>query len=270
MSLGSQQYMAVIVSSSFAFNWGFSPVTFIMWNTLFGLTLGFLVGYIFSRLRILPMVYGLGVALILECVSFAANANGISFFGEPVTATINSLPFVLGATIIMLLAITYLFGFTAYGYSKRAIEGNQILARDAGINILINCIICYSLAGALVAVSGTFETAYKGSLIPVLNNGTVSVISSGLLTFMLGRFISRWTNLVIGIAVATLTMRIFVMGLSKLMLSINIQNLILYLAFIVFLIISANYYNLEYNKNRKIRIQQAHEIKSQLGKQTTM
>jgi len=261
MSLGSQQYVIVIVSTSIAFKLGLGPIGLIIWNILFGLALGLLIGGIFSRLRILPMVYGLGMALILECVAFAANANGISFFGKLGVSAINSLPFILGATIIMLLVITYLFNFTKFGYSKRAIEGNQVIARDAGINILTNCIICYSLAGGLVAIAGTFETAYKGSLIPVLNNGTVSVITSGLLTFMLGMFISRWSNSVVGIAISTLTMKILIMGLSKLMLSISIQNLILYIIFVIYLIISTNSYWFEYSKNKKLRIQQAHEMR---------
>lgn len=263
MSLGSQQYVVVIVASSFAFNLGLNAVGLIVWNILFGLILGFLVGFIFSRLRILPMVYGLGIALVLECIAFAANPNGISFFGRPGVTTINSLIFILGTTIIMLFIITYLFNFTEYGYSKRAIEGNQIIASDAGINILKNCILCYSLAGALAAIAGTFETAYKGSLTPVLNNGTVSVITAGLMTFMLGNFIARWSNTVVGIAIATLTMKIFISGLSKLMMSNSIQNLILYMVFVIFLIVSSNIYRIEYNRNKKLRIQQAHEIRHQ-------
>ena len=267
MSLGAQQYVIVIVAGGIAFKLGLSAAGILAFNTVFGLALGLLVGFIFSKLRILPMVYGLGMALILECIAFAVNPNGISYYGKKGVDTINSTPFILCATVLILIVISYLFNYTEYGYAKRAIEGNQMIAKDAGISIMKNCMICYMLAGGLIAVSGTFETAYRGSLTPVLNNGTVTVITSGLLTFMLGMFIAKWSNQGVGIAVASVTMRIFVIGLSKLLLSSDIQSLILYTTFVAFLIVSANSYRIKYNRVKRARIAEARVMRETLKQQ---
>ena len=53
---------------------------------------------------------------------------------------------------------------SVFGYKRRAIRGNQKLAVDSGINIYINCLICYAMAGALVAVSGVFDNMNQEKL----------------------------------------------------------------------------------------------------------
>lgn len=50
-----------------------------------------------------------------------------------------------------MLVMTYLFQYSGFGYNRRAIQGNQKLAHDAGINIYKNAFLCYVAAGALVA-----------------------------------------------------------------------------------------------------------------------
>ncbi len=263
MSLGAQRQLVVIVGSLLGFSMGLDAVGLMLWNLLFGLGVGLIVGLVFSKLRILPMVYGLGMALVLECIAFAVKDDGITFYGRSVTSNINSLPFIITAMLIIVVVVTVLFNFTSYGYEKKTIEGNQGIAQDVGINILKNCVICYLLAGALIGVSGTFDIAYTGSLTPVLGNGTISIITAGLLPFMLGSFIGHWSNKVIGMALGSLTIRIFIIGLSKLMLSISIQNLLLYSIFVLYLVISANAYRVTYYKNRKKRIAQAKKLLEQ-------
>jgi hypothetical protein len=81
----------------------------------------------------------------------------------------------------------------------------------------------------------------------------------------LGIFLGRWSNQAVGILVATLTLRIFAMGLAKLQLSeamSNVVNMFLYLAFLVYLA------NENYFKKRKAwadRLVEVQEKKSKLG-----
>lgn len=79
-----------------------------------------------------------------------------------------------------MLVMTYLFQYSGFGYNRRAIQGNQKLAHDAGINIYKNAFLCYVAAGALVAIAGVFDTAYKSSLVPVLGMNSNSTVFANM------------------------------------------------------------------------------------------
>ena len=93
--------------------------------------------------------------------------------------------------------MTYLFQYSGFGYNRRAIQGNQKLAHDAGINIYKNAFLCYVAAGALVAIAGVFDTAYKSSLVPVLGMNSNSTVFANMFPMAVGVWLAKKSNPVV-------------------------------------------------------------------------
>ena len=254
LSAGSQMFMGCIFGGNIALILNLGGVGVLVFSMFVGALAGMVVGLLFISLRILPMVLGIGVTLIYECVSFAAfNQQGLMLFGKNGVAILSNVPFIITIVGIIILGVTYLLQFSKFGYERRAIIGNQKISSDSGINIFINCVICYIMAGALVSVAGVFDAAFKGSMVPVLGMSSFTPVFLNIFPMFIGIWLSRYCNPVVGFLVSCLSVRIFIMGLSKLGMDGNQQISILFMVFLLFMIFSMNEDKIEYSRARKAR-----------------
>ncbi len=152
MSAGSQMYVGCIIGGNIALALGLGGIGVLVFSTFVGGIAGLIVGFLFIKLRILPMILGLGMALIYECLSFAVNnQQGLMLFGEDGMNILSQTWFITVCLILVIFVITFLFQNSLFGYRRRAISGNQRLAGEFGINIYRNCVGCYLLGGCLAA-----------------------------------------------------------------------------------------------------------------------
>jgi len=267
LSTGAQMYLGCILGGNIALKLGFGGVGVLIGSILVGCLAGFIVGVVFINLRILSMVLGLGMTLIYECISFASyKQQGLMLFGKPGVGILSNIWFIVSVAAMIILFMTYMLQLSVFGYKRRAIRGNQKLAVDSGINIYINCLICYAMAGALVAVSGVFDTAFKGTLNPVLgmssNNNTFYNMFPMRVGMFLGVFIG---NPIIGIFASSISLNILILGMAKLGLDQSLQTIIIFSIFLFFMIYNMNQEKLEYNKRKrerkKIALQHRREMK---------
>lgn len=223
-----------------------------------GAATGYLIGKLFTVMRILPMVYGLGIAMILECICFASfHSNGLILFGVEGAEILSELWFIGLVFLVVLLLMSYLCSYTSFGYEWRAIQGNQKIAAGNGINIFKNCVICYVIAGGLAGLAGVFNAAYSGTVLPELGLSTISAVTNNLFALFLGVFIGQWSNLVVGILAASLSVQMMTLGLAKSGMSSSMQTVFIYAVFIIFLIFRGRFSDLAVNKERKERIRLA-------------
>jgi len=262
LSAGSQMYLACILGGNLAMNLTGSlgeaaeGIFILLLSMLVGAFAGALVGFLYVKLRILPMVLGLGVALVYECISFIVNNNqGLIMYGK---GRVLSNWWFLGITVIVVMAVmTYLFQYSYFGFNRRAIRGNQKLAADVGINIYSNAVVCYILAGVLVAIAGIFTTVYETRLYPVLGMSSNSYVFVNLFPMAVGMWLARKTNPVVGIFVGALSVQLLILGLGKFSvigMSSYMQTCIRYLCWLVFTIYRMNEDRFGYAKERKERI----------------
>lgn len=264
LSLGAQMYMGCIFGGNIALSLGLGGVGILVLSIVVGALCGLLVGVIFVNLRILPMVLGIGMTLVFECISFGAyNQQGLMLFGKPSVKILSDVNFILVVALLLLIVMTFLVQYSGYGYKWRAIQGNQKLSSDAGINIFTNCVVSYLLAGALAGCAGVFDTAYKGSLTPVLGMSSNVSVFSNLFPLFLGIAIGMpCRNPVLGILIGSTSLKILSLGLSKLAIGISWQNIIVYTLFMLFNIYRINAPRLKYQKNKRTRIELAKQMRN--------
>lgn len=259
LSLGSQMYVGVIFGGNIALSFGLGGAGVLVLSCLIGGLCGLIVGFVFIKLRILPMVLGLGMTLVFECICFAVNnQQGIIMFGKPGLEILSNIGFIMVMTVVIIFVAYFLYQLSGYGFRYRAIQGSQKLAADAGINIYTNCIMSYIIAGVLVACAGVFTTVYAGSLVPVLGMSSNSYVFSNMFPMVLGAWIgSMCHNRELGVGLAAVSVNIVILGLSKLGISNSVQNVIVYSLFLLLVVYNANKHKIAYWKARKARYEQA-------------
>lgn len=267
LSIGGQMYVGVIFGGLLAIRFGLGGVGMILLSSLIGGLCGLLVGVLFVNTRILPMILGVGMTLVFECVSFFANnQQGVTIFGKEGFSVLSDAGVSILVIAILLVVLTFVYEYSAYGFKLRAIQGNQALAHNSGINIYTNCILCYVLAGVLAACAGVFETAYKGSLVPVLGMGSNSIVFNNFFPMLLGAWIGTLcNNQTLGIFMGSLSVRVMMIGMSRLHLGASTQNIIVYVLLLLFVIFNTNKNKIAYRRLKRKRIAEAKRLRALRG-----
>ena len=174
--------------------------------------------------------------------------------------------FIIIVTLLVMLVMTYLFQYSGFGYNRRAIQGNQKLAHDAGINIYKNAFLCYVAAGALVAIAGVFDTAYKSSLVPVLGMNSNSTVFANMFPMAVGVWLAKKSNPVVGILAGSLSVQFLILGLAKFTaigVSDYMQTCIKYSVWLIFMIYRMNEDKFDHIKAKHARIALARKTRAQ-------
>lgn len=257
-STGSQMYLACILGGNLALSLNLGGVGVLLFSMVIGMLAGGFVGVLFVNLRILPMVLGLGISLVYECISFSMyNQQGLNLFGKQGVSILSNWGFIIVVMVIIMAVMTFLFQYSSFGYNRRAIQGNQKLANDAGINIYINAVLCYIAAGALVSIAGVFDTAYKSNLVPVLGMNSNSTVFANMFPMAVGVWLAKKSNPVIGIVAGSLSVQFLILGLSKFtMIGVSdyMQTCIRYSIWLIFMIYRMNEDKIALIKERHARI----------------
>lgn len=266
-STGSQMYLACILGGNLALSMNLGGVGVLLFSMVIGMLAGGFAGVLFVNLRILPMVLGLGLSLVYECISFSMyDQQGLNLFGKAGVEILSNRGFLVISMLVVILVMIYLFQYSSFGYNRRAIQGNQKLANDSGINIYINAVLCYVTAGALVSLAGVFDTAYKSNLVPVLGMSSNSPVFSNMFPMAVGVWLSRKTNPVIGILAGSLSVQFLIIGLSKFTvvgMSNYWQTCLKYTCWLIFMIYRMNEDEIHKIKAKRARIALAQKTRAQ-------
>lgn len=266
LSLGAQRLAGTIVGGIVAQMLGLSGIWILLFALAFGLAFGFITGMAFITLRVPPMVLGVGLGLVWECVPYVASqGKGLNLFGVAGVEVLSQTGFVVALMVVAGVFVTILMNTTRFGYQMRAIQGSQLISRNNGINIFRHAVICYTLAGGLVCVAGTVDVAFSTQMSATLGLASNAPVVTNMFAMVLGGYIGTRSNQAVGIIVAALTIRLFSFGLTSLELSeanANFANMILFILFLVFM---ANKSVVAQRRADALRIQQAQEKRRSLG-----
>ena len=266
LSLGAQRLAGTIIGGNIAQQLGLSGIWLLVFALVFGLIFGFITGMMFIITRVPPMVLGVGMGLIWEVIPFLyTGGKGLNLYGMKGNEIINNTYFTIICMVVIAAVCAILMNTTKYGYELKAIQGNQLVARNSGINVFKNAVICYTLAGGLACVGGMFDATYTTQMTANLGLASNGVVTANMFPMMLGAFIGQWTNDAVGTITAALTIQIFSYGLTQLEFSSPNSSAINSALFVMFLIYLANKEILKTKKLERARIKEAKAKKAELG-----
>ena len=266
LSLGAQRLAGTIVGGVIAMDLGLTGLWFLLFSVVFGLLFGFLTGMLFVITRVPPMVLGVGLGLVWECVPYVySEGKGLNLFGYAGTEILTSTPFTIIIMVAVGFFVTVIMNKTKFGCEMKAIQGSQFIARNSGINIFRHAVLCYTFAGALVCIGGIIDAAYQTQMSATLGLTSNSAVSSNMFAMMLGGYIGEKSNQATGVIVASFTLSIFFYGLTLMELSEANTSVVNQTVFVLFLVFLANRYFLKKRSAEKARIAQALERKKELS-----
>ena len=266
LSLGAQRLIGVIIGGNIAMKLGFNGIGLLIFAFLFGLVFGAVTGFAFVITKVPAMVLGIGVGLVYEAIAFiATDGVGLNIFGVQGMNILTSELFNVSVVVIFVLLIMYVLEYTTYGYHLRAIQGSQRISKAAGINVYLNAILSYSFAGGAVCVAGILDAAINNGMPCATGFTSNGSTMSNLFPMFLGLYLARWSNQPIGILAASLTLKIFALGLVRLNLNSSMTNVVTMALFLLFLIFLANENSGKVKRAEKARIAMAEEKKKLLA-----
>jgi len=266
LSLGAQRLAGTIIGSSIAIKLGLAGIWLLLFSLGFGLLFGLLTGLMFIITRVPPMVLGVGMGLIWEVLPFAyTGGKGLNLYGVSGNEILNNTYFTIVCMVIIAIFCAVIMNTTIFGYELKAIQGNQLVSRNSGINVFKNAVVCYTLAGGLVCIGGVFDAAYTTQMTANLGLSSNGVVTTNMFPMMLGAFIGAWTNDAVGTITAALSIQIFSYGLTQLEFSTPNSSAINSTLFVLFLVYLANKEIIKLHKKEKARVQEAKAKRAQLG-----
>jgi ribose/xylose/arabinose/galactoside ABC-type transport system permease subunit len=130
-----------------------------------GTMVGFVNGFLVTRLGILPIIVTLATAISLRGVAqILVEGSPIVAFENPTLDFIGNgrlgvVPFQVGLTALAFLAARVGLQRTVFGRHVLAVGGNAEAAHLAGVSVawVVGCV--YAISGSLAAIAGIIETA---------------------------------------------------------------------------------------------------------------
>jgi ribose transport system permease protein len=244
-SIGSILILSTILGANAALAWNLGPFGLLAACMVAGAILGTLSGLVYILLRLPPIVVSVGVAMIYEATGFLLNnGKGIRIINNPTLLIFAQQPYISILAIIVVIILVILLNFTKFGFDTNSLRGGQAIAVNIGINEKLNTVICYLLAGALMAAAGVISLSILGNMSPKLGLGSSAYMMNAFLPMFIGGFLAKYSDRNIGIIVGSFTQACIISGFAILGLSTSLQSVLNAVIVLAFLVFTSNSYKI--------------------------
>ncbi len=216
-------------------------LVYLLLCVVYGIILGLVSGLIFVFLKIPAIVVSLGVCLIYEGFAYVIT-NGKGSVDIPGSIAPDLYPMitnpwfmtiiVVGICIFMLITLRD----SKFGHDKLSILYGQKVAVDTGVNEIKNALICYALAGALIAVYTYIFSINQSKITVSTNLGTAMAVMQNFLPIFLGGLIAKHSNEVVGLVLGVFSVTLFKEGLAR--FGVDISTISLIVSFLIFAVLT--------------------------------
>ena len=255
-SVGSTLLLSVIAGGNFAQEHildlvpdAVAPVALLACIAVVGMACGLVSGLVYITLKLPPMVSSLGVAMVFEAIGFSINkGRGARFLGN-FSLLIWSKPLysvlLMGGVLIVLI---YLLNFTKFGYDCRSLQTGQKNAVDVGVNEHKNAVICYVIAGFLMACAGLVTLCKNGMIAPDTGLASQSYMMSAFLPMFIGQALAPYSDRNVGTVVGAFCQACLTSGLIYLGCGPSLKTVLDGMTVLLFLIYTSNSYKFGLHK----------------------
>ena len=244
-SIGSVMLLSTVIGAQLADRFGLGAAGMLVMFLLAGMVLGLVSGIIYVVLKVSPMVSSIGMTMIYEAFTYTlTGGDGIIMIGRN-----DLLVFATPAVTYLLCAaglivVVFLSRYTLFGSNFRALGSGQAVSVATGINEKRNAILCYVLAGILMACAGIINFSVLGTCQPKTGLSSSSYMMNAFLPLFIGMSLSRYTDNNVGILIGALTQALITSGFTKLGMSSTLQSVLNAVIVLGFLFFEANSYRI--------------------------
>ncbi|NTV89644.1 MAG: hypothetical protein HGA22_04680 [Clostridiales bacterium] len=256
-SVGATLILSVILGVDITQRLGLGPVGMLLICLTIGAVLGTISGLIYVWLRISPMVVSLGVTMIYEAIAFMYKNQGVKLIGKTEMLIFARQPYITFLALAILAVFVFLLNYTKFGYDTNSLRGGQQIAVNAGIKEKRNTILCYLLAGLLMAAAGVINLSILGTCSPKTGLGSASYIMNAFLPMFIGGALAKYSDRNVGILLGSFMQACMISILGKFNISPSVQTIISGTVVFIFLVYTSNSYKLVEAKMFKNKLAKA-------------
>lgn len=236
---GSIIVLSGIVGGNLAMNWNLGVWGMVVLVTLVCVICTLLTCTVFTYCRIPSMVTGLGMLMIFESLgAYLFNGGGVvadrewTFFAKS--------PYVFIVLILCFAAIYFINNRTKFGFDVRSLGYGTVIAQNIGVDLVKTRYKAFFLEGVLLGVASIINIGMQGSVKPQTAMATTSVAFSAIMAVMVGTYLSKYCDLLVGTMLGALTLKMLASGMLGCGLRSEAQQIGNGVFLVLFLAISHN------------------------------
>lgn len=236
-SIGSVSLLSSVISATICMKLELPVIAMMIISLILGAVLGTVSGFIYTLVKLPPIIVSLGVTLFYEGAAFAFTSGyGVSFVSNTELTSFPGIANYIFIMFIALAAVILIFDYTQFGYEYKGLITGQRVSVHTGINENLNAVLCYTIAGGLMGVVGFISSTNTGTIQMALNFGSISAMFTAFLPMFIGGFIGRFCNEKIGYVLGAISTAFISLTYARLNVSSSIQQIITALILVIFLI----------------------------------
>lgn len=214
---GAIMTVVAIAAAQLSKTMGLSPWTMLLICVVLSVLASMAIAavYVYGRLPI--VICTIGMALLLEALTNLINeGKGVSLIAEKSLSIFGVMPYEI---IVFAISCGIFFVYTQFSLSgKKAqlLTNNQKAAVDIGINEKRNVLESFVISGILYGLAATILVSRASPSLPGVSValGTIGTAFSAIMPVFIGLFIGKYSNNVIGIFLAALTIQFMTYGIE--------------------------------------------------------
>lgn len=233
--VGANMILTAIIAGNIAINnqWGLG--TLIVLCILVAVLLSMFEGMIYILFRVPNMIVSLGIVMLYEALTgLVFKGEGVRLYMYEDLSVLTRQPYCYVVLAVVLLGFWALMKYTKFGYDSRSLGANATLAVNSGVNEKKNILLTYLVVGVLLGVAALLN-ASKAVVAPEANLSSTTLMFSSMGPVLVGLFLSRYTNMTLGIFSGSLAMRILAKGLTAYGMPSAVNNIILGIFIVAFM-----------------------------------
>ena len=211
-----------------------------------------LSGFIYINIKLPALVVSLGMVQIYEMITSQIYGGG----GATVKGAITDLaksPYIYIFTVLAFVLYYFIINKTRFGYDVRSIGGGQEIARNIGVNVRKNALLCYMIGGIFIGMSGYMTIASAGTQRATLNLESAMVMFDAMMCIIIGGYLRRYCNVAVSVFLGVISMKLLISGLMMLGLSPQMQSIIKGVFMLLFIAFSKNQYKIQERRDIKAK-----------------
>lgn len=218
-------------------------IVLLVFCVIFAVMFSALTAAVYITMKIPMVITAIGMVLLYESLTKIVNGgNGVNIVS---TSSLNYWGYIPWAYVLGVLSLVIYYIVTKYsiiGYESDAITNNQLISANIGINEKKTVFSIFLISGVILGFGAAIYLS--GNIVQEQSNLTsVRIVYSNFLPIIVGLYLARYSNDIIGILVGSITIATIRYGLNLVGLS-DWEDIVVGIFIIVFSIVTSSKFHL--------------------------
>jgi ribose transport system permease protein len=263
-SMGAIVYLSCIVGGFIAVNGKYTASVMALIIIGVAVVLSLINGLLYILLRLPPMVVSLITLMIYEALTQIYNkGRGVMITTKPQYAVFYKEPVIFIIAAVMMALYWVLMKFTKFGFDYRALSKGQKIAVEFGVKEKGTALKRYALVGFFLGVASILYLCQMLTIEAAQNMASTIVMFSAIMPVMIGGVLAAYSNIPIGILLASMSMQFISVGFICMGMDSNLASAVSGIFILAFIAYTGNLPALKlYFDRKKLQAKLAHDFES--------